>query len=551
MPLDWKDEIGNDRIEQRTWLEMPVMGMESEFNVWLDEVEIIPEDYWKHPSAFIDRPLLARTAKSSQLPTGGAVYFDRGVIEVVTPVIELAPSSTARMVRSIWNQIDFVRDELTKWEKRNGHTVRLRAYSSHYNVSFEIPKSEQTGTRNIKTIALLLAYILPVPIMLAGGNRRSTGVGVRPRGNRIEITVDFTPDPGLMLATATLIVGIVREVMTWPSYELSLLQTLPIPVIAGVVPGKHTTRKGWLTKDFHYEQSPYTCDVNEPLWMTQHGRKLSLRQIAKQTAWFFRKSIRKFSDPFSFRLLFAIMDGRAPSMLELVDRPSSYEDVGRLCRWGTVLHELKDYGTEIDMLLPRQEAWNTLSIDDFVRARTSARDIHLAELAKVAAARPRKRRRDAAAVMDEKGGAVASAPPARAPRRPATRSARTARPANGRSRRRNDPTGTLLPKRPTQYLDRRGPSLLPPARKPAERRRRSERRANSYAIPFPDRRLTRSAYEQVFLKLVSGEKLRLDDEVYTPVGMKGWYHAVFRRDSDGKERLMTIDQLLKMLGAWS
>jgi len=81
--------------------------MESEFNVWLDEVEIIPEKYWKHPRNFIDAPLLKREKTSSHIPTGGAVYFDRGVIEVVTPVIELAPHATARMVRSLWEQIHF------------------------------------------------------------------------------------------------------------------------------------------------------------------------------------------------------------------------------------------------------------------------------------------------------------------------------------------------------------------------------------------------------------------------------------------------------------
>ncbi|HYO79362.1 MAG TPA: hypothetical protein VE010_23050, partial [Thermoanaerobaculia bacterium] len=336
---------------------MPVIGMEAEFNVWLDEVEINPEPYWKHPSAFIDQPLLKREKTSLQLPTGGAVYFDRGVIEVVTPVIELAPSSTARMVRNLWEQIGFVRDQLTNWGKKTGHTVRLKAYSSHFNISYEIPKSEQNPKRNEKLLALLLAHILPVPMMLVASNRRSTGVGVRPRGARIEITVDFTPDPGLMIAAATLVVGIVREVMTWPSYELSILNELPIPVIAGVIPGKHTTRKGWLTKDFHYEQSPYTSDINAPLWTTQFGDKRSLRQIAKDVAWFFRKSIRKYSDPFSFRLLFAVLDGRAPSMLELVDRPSAYEDVGRLCRWGMVIHELKNYESEMRMLAPWRE-WN-------------------------------------------------------------------------------------------------------------------------------------------------------------------------------------------------
>src|SRR5258708_11999465 len=113
--------------------------------------------------------------------------------------------------------------------------------------------------------------------MRGGTNRRTTGVGVRPRGNRIEITADFTPDPGLMVATAALIVGIVREVISWPRYDLSILQKLPIPVIAGVVPGKHTTRKGWLTKDFHYPQSPYTADINDPTSMPHYREKLSLR----------------------------------------------------------------------------------------------------------------------------------------------------------------------------------------------------------------------------------------------------------------------------------
>src|SRR4028118_315227 len=93
MPSDLlKNELDSEIARsRRNWLAMPVIGMESEFNVWLDEVEINPEPYWKHPSAFIDRPLLSREKSSLQLPTGGAVYFDRGVIEVVTPVIELAP----------------------------------------------------------------------------------------------------------------------------------------------------------------------------------------------------------------------------------------------------------------------------------------------------------------------------------------------------------------------------------------------------------------------------------------------------------------------------
>jgi hypothetical protein len=84
----------------------------------------------------------------------------------------------------------------------------------------------------------------------------------------------------------------------------------------------------------------------------------------------------------------------------------------------------------------------------------------------------------------------------------------------------------------------------------AVERRRNERRGKQMPVPFPDRRLTRSAYEKVFLKLVSGGRLRIGAETYTPVGMIGWDQAVFRRDSDGKRRLLTIDQLLKRMNDW-
>jgi hypothetical protein len=554
MPTNLKTEPpGGRRVPRQSRLAMPVIGLESEFNVWLDEVEIIPEDYWKHPTAFIDQPLLPREKTSSHLPTGGAVYFDRGVIEVVTPVIEIAPGCTARVVRNLWEQIGFVRAQLTGWEKRTGHTVRLKAYSTHYNISFELRRREQNTSRNIKKLALLLAYILPVPVMLTGANRRSTGVGVRPRGDRIEITVDFTPDPGLMIASATLIVGIVREVISWPSYELSLLDQLPIPVIADVIPGKHTTRKGWLTKDFHYPSSPYTSDVNARIWKTRKGDIKSLRQIAAETAWFFRRMIRQVSDPFSFRLLFAIMSGRAPSMLELVDRPTAYEDVGRLCQWGMVIHELKNYEAEIELLRPRQAVWDGRSIDEHVTARAHAREGHVAELSEVnsghapaprsgmgRSADPYTKAADASLLAPTSDLAPSLADPS------AIRPARAAGKAV-LSRRRSDTPGKLVPPRGPEYVDRRTTDMGEPA---PTNRRKNGRRKNTYAVPFPDRRLSRSAYEQVFLKLVSGGRLKVGKDLYTPIGMKGWYHAIFRRQSDGKERLLTIDQLLKKMDDW-
>jgi hypothetical protein len=238
------------------------------------------------------------------------------------------------------------------------------------------------------------------------------------------------------------------------------------------------------------------------------------------------------------RLLFAILTGRAPSMLELIDRPTAYEDVGRLCRWGMVIHELKNYETEMGLLKPKRAAWEKTSIDQHVVDRKKAREQHALEFETVNAASRRDHE-----IATGKGGEII--------RPPATSPSRVNRRGNGRarSRRRGDTPGKLVPARPSQYLDRRGTALLPSAA-PRERRRLRERRRNQYAIPFPDRRLTRSAYEQVFLKLVSGGRLSLGGDLYRPVGMKGWYHAIFRSERSGEERLLTIDQLLQKMNDW-
>jgi hypothetical protein len=535
---------------------MPVTGMEAEFNVVLDGVEIDPRAYWKDPTAFIDVPLLRRTRSSLQLPTGGAVYFDRGVIEVVTPVIELAAGSTARMVRNLWEQIQFVRDQLTKWERRTGHHVRLKAYSAHYNISFELKAHEQDEHRNIQKLALLLTYILPIPVAVVGTNRRSTGVGVRPREERIEVTSDFTPDPGLMMATAALIVGTVRDVMNWPSYELEELDRRPIPVPDGVVPGKHTTRKGWLTKDFQYPRSPYTSDIDARNWTARDGSRMSLREMARQVAWYFRHGIRRYSDPFTVRHLFAVLSGRAPSMLELPDRPAAYEDVGRLCEWGMVLPGLEELARGAPPSLSAHRGHEGPYIAH-VAARARDRASYLAgdvpaplEVSKSAdppirpaiAATARggngNGRARASSSAGGRGGALSAS-------RPVGGAETTNQPAGGRSasaarqRRRSDSPVSADVATP------RGQRRVR-----AVERRRKERRSRQVPVPFNDRRLTRSAYEKVFLKLVSGGRLRIGAETYTPVGMIGWDQAVFRRDSDGKRRLLSIDQLLRRMNDW-
>src|SRR5206468_8369695 len=135
-------------------------------------------------------------------------------------------------------------------------------FSTPYNVSFDVPESGRANGRTVERLAYLLTHVLPAPVMLLAANRRSTGVGVRPRGNRIEITADFTPDAALMAATATLIVGIVRDVMTWPRYELDEMDRRGIPIVRGFAPVPHSSRKGWVAKHTCFPQNPFMSDVN-------------------------------------------------------------------------------------------------------------------------------------------------------------------------------------------------------------------------------------------------------------------------------------------------
>lgn len=384
-------------------LELAAMGMEAEFSVLVDGEPTRPEDVFGSPRAFVRGNMMHRQGTSYHLPTAGVVYFDTGVIEVATPVIEIERGAAARAGRSLWESILYMREELDDWERRTGREIRLTGFSTHYNVSFELPLHEQGRSRTVRKLALLLSYILPAPVMLLATNKRSTGVGVRPRGDRIEITVDFTPSASLMIATGTLIVGIVREVMTWPSFELEMLERMGLPVIAGYRPMKHTSRKGWLARNDCYPADPFAADVDETTWRTTDGREMSLRSIAGLIVKHFWHPIRRISDPWTFRLIGSVMRGRAPSLLDLDDRPPEYEDVGRLCTWDNL---------------------------------------------------------------------------------------------------------------------------------------------------FPETELSRSRYERVLIRAISGQKLTMHGRRFTPTGMKGWSAVVFRADDDRSRHVFTIDYLLGHLQDW-
>jgi hypothetical protein len=103
--------------------------------------------------------------------------------------------------------------------------------------------------------------------------------------------------------------------------------------VLGYAPVPHSTRKGWVARPECFPRNPFTSDVDSPVWTATTGERLSLRRMAGLTTRAFWGTIRAYGDPLSLKLIGAVMRGRAPSLLELPDRPPSYDDVGRLCRW--------------------------------------------------------------------------------------------------------------------------------------------------------------------------------------------------------------------------
>src|SRR3979411_2465407 len=158
-------------------IQLAAIGMETEFAVIMAGVQAQPEETFWGPRRLIPEKMMHRKGRSYHLPTGGAVYFDTGVIEVATPVIEIERGCAARAGRSLWEAILFVRQELDAWEQAHDSDVQLAGFSAHYNISFELPQWQQGSTRTVEQLAYLLAHILPVPVMLLAANRRSTGIG--------------------------------------------------------------------------------------------------------------------------------------------------------------------------------------------------------------------------------------------------------------------------------------------------------------------------------------------------------------------------------------
>ncbi len=331
-------------------LRLAAVGLEAEFSLYIDDVAVRPEAVFGNPRAFIRGELLHRAGTSYQLPTGAAIYFDTGVIEVATPIIELERGCIAHAGRSLWESICFIRGELDAWEMRTGRRARLAGFSTHYNVSID-RDSRSTSPSKLDAFARLLTYVLPAPVMLLATNRESTGVGVRPRGDRIEITADFTPDPTMMVAAGSLITGIIREMAKWPSFDLDNLRRRRLPRIHGFNPIPHTSRKGWLARFDCYAANPFTSGAD------------ALRPIATRIFRYFRRPIARVADPFSLRLIGAVLSGRSPSYLDLDERPPEYEDVGRLCTWRPFYSDVLEDRSRLEQIVMHALSGDRLRID--------------------------------------------------------------------------------------------------------------------------------------------------------------------------------------------
>jgi hypothetical protein len=310
---------------------LPVIGLEAEFNLFINGHRRRPEKVFGDPSRLVRSRMIPRTGKSFQLPAGGAIYFDTGVIEVATPIIELEPGCCYRATRLLWEQIRCLRVELDHWGKRHNCQCRLQGFSTHYNFSFPNVRSK---LRNTTKLAYQLAHILPVPVILLATNRQSSAVGVRPRGNRIEITVDFTPDPALMLATCAFVAGVVGTVLRWQDFGLRQLEHHGIPRMARFRLRKHSSRRGWRVTVDSLGENPFVADIDEPRWKLRDGQMLSLRGIAAETLRPFRLRIRQIGGSSALEHIAAVFGGDARSLLDFEKRPDAYDDVGYGIDWG-------------------------------------------------------------------------------------------------------------------------------------------------------------------------------------------------------------------------
>ena len=139
-----------------------------------------------------------------------------------------------------------------------------KGFSTHYNFSF--PAARASRARTSSKLGFLLTHILPLPALLLAANRKSSAIGVRPRGTRLEVTADFTPDAALMLATCAFIAGVAEGVMHWDHYGIDQIAAHNIPRVIPLRLRKHSSRRGWRVLRSSLQHDPFNTDPMAPIW---------------------------------------------------------------------------------------------------------------------------------------------------------------------------------------------------------------------------------------------------------------------------------------------
>ncbi len=65
----------------------------------------------------------------------------------------------------------------------------------------------------------------------------------------------------------------------------------------------------------------------------------------------------------TLQLIRRVLQGRAPSLLDLPDRPAAYNDVGRLCRWGNLFPTSKLGRSRYERVVTRAIGGKRLFLD--------------------------------------------------------------------------------------------------------------------------------------------------------------------------------------------
>ena len=90
-----------------------------------------------------------------------------------------------------------------------------------------------------------------------------------------------------------------------------------------------------------------------------------------ETFGYFRHAIARVADPFSLRLIAAVLSGRTPSHLDLDARPPEYEDVGRPCKWEPFYSDVLVERSRLEQIVMHALSGDKLRLDGIDYTPTS------------------------------------------------------------------------------------------------------------------------------------------------------------------------------------